>query len=400
VILISLSGLAIAQSDLDNNPCAGKNWGELVANPTYCYRYYVCYLGIANLRTCDDGKIFYSTKKSCVEGNRHTCEIHSHTTHPPTTSHPHSPTHPTRPPTTTQPPTYPPSTTHSYTTTRQHSTTTEAPSRNPCEGKAWAELVANPNYCYRYYACYLQLPTPRQCDSGKVFDASVKRCVEGNPATCEIYSSTTTARPTYPATTTTPTTTTPTTTTPTTTTPTTTTPPSTTEAPSRNPCEGQPWGALVANPNYCYRYYACYLHLPTPRQCDSGKVFDVSVKKCVYGNPHTCEIYTTSPPTTNHPTTRPHTTYPSTTEPHTTYPSTAPPTTHRPTAPPTTHPSTAPPTTLPPSIDDICRNVFFGARPYGNHISLFVGCIREEGIIFTCYPHEHFDRQINECVES
>ena len=200
-------------------------------------------------------------------------------------------------------------------------------------------------------------------------------------------------------------------------------------------------------------YYVCVLTIPNRRYCPDEKVFDLSVGGCVPGNQETCEIFGTEVPTSESPTEEP-TTRPPTTEPPTEAPTTEPPTEvpstrtwsiTAPTVPSiptiptqptrstteatteaeteattestrstrsrttrtttkrstTTRTTATPPTETPrpPTLDEICEGVFFGARAYEADSQLFVGCIRGEGLIFTCYPSEYFDSSINECAE-
>lgn len=139
-----------------------------------------------------------------------------------------------------------------------------------------------------------------------------------------------------------------------------------------NPCAGLWRAEVVPNPYYCDRFYVCILTIPNSRQCPKNKVFDSLKKRCVKGNPVTCEIYgnTTVTPETTSTTTSTST---------------------------TTTTTTAPP---PPNKDDICRGIFFAARPYPNSNLLYVGCIRENGFLLTCDDNEFFNPLINECVDA
>lgn len=143
---------------------------------------------------------------------------------------------------------------------------------------------------------------------------------------------------------------------------------------SSNPCSGLWFGEIVANPNRCDAFYTCILTIPTPVECGNNQVFDPAKKQCVPGNPETCEIYGTETTTTQQP---------STPTPLTTTPT-----------PPTT-------TTRPPlNLDEICRGVFFAARPHPYSEILFVGCIRGGGVLFQCNENEWFNPSINECSDT
>jgi hypothetical protein len=56
-------------------------------------------------------------------------------------------------------------------------------------------------------------------------------------------------------------------------------------------------------------------------------------------------------------------------------------------------------TTPPVSVGDICRNVFFAAKPHPTSDFLYIGCMRGDGLILQCFVNEVFDIRINECVE-
>lgn len=132
-----------------------------------------------------------------------------------------------------------------------------------------------------------------------------------------------------------------------------------------NPCQGLYFGQVVPNPERCEAYFTCVLGVAIPGTCGSFEVFDPDFRRCVSGDPSTCEngTITNPPPTTTQPTII-------TTE--------------------------GPPP--PPSLDEICEGVFFGARPYPTSISLFVGCIRYSGVILQCMANEYFAIGVNECI--
>lgn len=87
--------------------------------------------------------------------------------------------------------------------------------------------------------------------------------------------------------------------------------------------------------------------------CNPGTIFSVSANKCVEGNQNTCEFG--SETTTKEPESE---------------------------------------------LLEVCRGVFFGARPYQLSSNVYVGCIRGEGTLKLCFPNEYFDANINECVDS
>jgi Chitin binding Peritrophin-A domain len=150
-----------------------------------------------------------------------------------------------------------------------------------------------------------------------------------------------------------------------------------TEAKS-NPCSGLWLGEIVANPERCDKYYICVLTRPVPQLCEPNKIFDISTKKCVPGNRETCEFGdgTTTPVATTTTTTIPISTTPiSTTTPITTTPQ------------------------PPVNLEEICRDVFFAAKPYPNSLEIYVGCIRGNGVLFTCMENEFFHPVINECLK-
>jgi hypothetical protein len=143
-----------------------------------------------------------------------------------------------------------------------------------------------------------------------------------------------------------------------------------------NPCSGLWFGEIVANPEKCYQYYVCLLTRPVPVDCEPYKVFDISRKECVPGDPETCEIgeKTTVDQTTTTGTT------PSTTTGTT----------------PSTTTTTARP---PPNLEDICQDTFFAAKPFPDSQEVYVGCIRGKGVLFSCLENEFFSPVINECLK-
>jgi hypothetical protein len=132
-----------------------------------------------------------------------------------------------------------------------------------------------------------------------------------------------------------------------------------------NPCEGFFTGN-IPHPDYCYKYYSCYMQIPTEHTCGPNTIFTTLFHTCMPGNQDTCELYSETTTTTTLPT--------------------------------TTLPET---TTSAPGIDlnAICRNVFFAARPHPESNLLYVGCMRGMGLVYQCLEKEEFDEDINECVK-
>jgi hypothetical protein len=87
--------------------------------------------------------------------------------------------------------------------------------------------------------------------------------------------------------------------------------------------------------------------------CDSDKIFSPKDKECRPGDQDTCELYGAE----------------------------------------TTTPSG-------PSLSEICRGVFFAARPYPLSMTSYVGCIRGEGTLKQCFSDEYFNPSVNECVSA
>jgi hypothetical protein len=144
-----------------------------------------------------------------------------------------------------------------------------------------------------------------------------------------------------------------------------------------NPCKGLWLGEVVANLERCDQYYVCIATRPIPGTCEAGKIFDANTKGCVLGNAETCEIGEVT----------------------TTVPTTTPPSTTTTTTPPTTTTSTTTTTPQPPvDLEEICKGVFFSAKPYPNSLSIYVGCIRGRGVLFYCLEDEFFHPVINECL--
>lgn len=146
---------------------------------------------------------------------------------------------------------------------------------------------------------------------------------------------------------------------------------------AQNPCAGQ-WTGRAPDPSDCNKYFNCVLTIAVSNSCNSNQIFDAATLTCIRGDPATCEPYveTTSTSFSN-------TTFTSTTS----------------TFPINTTTTTPRSTTPPPNIEEICRNVFFGARPHPTSTTLYVGCIRGDGTIFQCFTDEFFDTRINECKE-
>lgn len=88
--------------------------------------------------------------------------------------------------------------------------------------------------------------------------------------------------------------------------------------------------------------------------CKADKIFDPSAKECVPGNQESCEFGEI-----------------------------------------TTVPTTTPGE---PSLSEICRGVFFAARPYPPLMTSYVGCIRGEGTVRECFSDEYFEPSLNVCM--
>lgn len=58
---------------------------------------------------------------------------------------------------------------------------------------------------------------------------------------------------------------------------------------------------------------------------------------------------------------------------------------------------TRPTTETEPILNEICADVFFGARPYMDNKIIFVGCVRGLGTLYQCYTEEIFNPNTNEC---
>jgi hypothetical protein len=134
---------------------------------------------------------------------------------------------------------------------------------------------------------------------------------------------------------------------------------------AQNPCAGV-WGGRVPHPTDCSKYYNCVLTIRIQQSCGTNEIFDAASLSCIRGDPSTCEPFVETTPTV------------------------APPPSN------TTIPQET--TTPPPSIGEICSNVFFAARPHPTSETLYVGCMRGDGLIFQCLSNEIFDRRINECI--
>ena len=133
-------------------------------------------------------------------------------------------------------------------------------------------------------------------------------------------------------------------------------------AQQHNPCAGKWWGEIVAQTYSCNKYYACILTIANERSCAEDNVFDNITRVCVPGNPVTCEIFelTKADPITD--------IFEETT-----------------------------PGLPPPNLNEICRGVFFAAKPYPESSIHFIGCIRGVGLLFKCYEDEFFHPEMNEC---
>ncbi|KAG5677761.1 hypothetical protein PVAND_007492 [Polypedilum vanderplanki] len=160
------------------------------------------------------------------------------------------------------------------------------------------------------------------------------------------------------------------------------------EIKAQNVCSGV-WAGRVWNANDCSKYYTCVLTIPIEGSCDAYEIFNPATLNCIPGDPSTCKpfdsttIATTFSPLPDNTTTTfipTNTTFSTSISYNTTT-------------------TTMRTTTSPPNINDICKNVFFGARPFPDSDTLYVGCIRGNGVIQECFVKEIFDKTINECIE-
>ena len=149
----------------------------------------------------------------------------------------------------------------------------------------------------------------------------------------------------------------------------------------------------------------CLLTRPVTGVCEPYKIFDAEIKECVPGDPETCEKGET---TTVEETTLKTTPEITSTLAVTTTPViiSTPEITSTPvitTTPDVTYSSTTSKTTTTPqppvNFDEICRGIFFSARPYPNSLEIYVGCIRGKGVLFNCLENEFFHPVINECLK-
>lgn len=218
-----------------------------------------------------------------------------------------------------------------------------------------------------------------------------------------------------------------------------------------NPCSGLYWGQSVEIPDSCYSYDLCIFTIPTKRECPENTVFDIIEKKCLPGDPETCEIFglstevpltlplpefTTAPAKIHIPSAYDELEdlYEETNSPSNTKSKTSEVQSHKTSF--SSVASTQAPKTVPPgtsvlpvqviqkevfktvsqqpspskslntntsitdhkSVAEICRGVFFGARPYPGTETSYVGCTRDKNVIIECFDGEVFKRSVNECV--
>lgn len=176
------------------------------------------------------------------------------------------------------------------------------------------------------------------------------------------------------------------------------------------------------DPRRCDEYYVCIFFIGSLQRCEANKIFDGYSGNCIPGDPNTCLPITSTTSTTTPPTTTTLSTT-TTTLPTTTSTTTTPPPTTTSSSTTTTITTTSISSTSLPSIttstqniqttttpspitttspglnlEEICKNVFFGARPHPYSIYLFIGCIRGDGTILTCLNGEFFDSNALECL--
>ncbi|CAG9811758.1 unnamed protein product [Chironomus riparius] len=260
------------ESSLPNDFCHGINYGRF-PHPDNCFQFVVCINEVETIVNCGSAEVFYI--EACVEGDfiyiflskimsmpnfysgdPLTCEIFTTTT----------------------------------TTTSTPTTTTEWSLPNDfCNGTTYG-LFPHPENCFQFIVCTNDIASVVNCKVNEVFYNEA--CVEGDPSTCQVFTTTTTT--TEPTTTTTTEPTTTTTTEPTTTTTTETTTPTTsttTKRPVGPPelCIGNNF-TFVANPDYCFRYFYCMFGVALPGECSPGKIFNEQFRGCIEGDKNACKI--------------------------------------------------------------------------------------------------------------
>ncbi|XP_070495179.1 mucin-2-like [Chironomus tepperi] len=287
--------------------CVGNN-GRNVADPDYCFRFYHCMLGFALPGECASDRIFSERWRGCVFGDWDTC--------------------------------------------------TFAVKRMKIEIIFVAVLVSSvagldipvdfctdlsngayphPDNCYQFVFCMNGNAEVKDCPYPNLvfYDGY---CVAGDPDMCVVYAPPTT---------------------------TTTEPTTTTIRPLPDDFCAGITTAVLPHPYYCTKYVVCLVEVAYISTCnDTAPVFDNI--QCVAGDPDTCEIFTTTTPTTTTTTT---TTTPTTT---TTTPTTT-----------TTTPTT---TTERPLPDDFCAGTTLEVRPHPFYCTMFVVCMAGSPLINYCEP--------------
>lgn len=117
---------------------------------------------MATVEECPGSLIYSPTVRSCVEGNRETCELGSVTTFPPTTS--------------------------PIITTTEVQTTVDLDAI--CEN-IFIGVFPYPSNCAKFIVCMQFEAEIAECREGTIFDADIGRCALGDPVTCELDSSAT-----------------------------------------------------------------------------------------------------------------------------------------------------------------------------------------------------------------
>lgn len=136
------------------------------------------------------------------------------------------------------------------------------------------------------------------------------------------------------------------------------------------------------DPRRCSEFYVCIFFIGSLQNCQANHIFDGATGNCIPGDPSTCLPYTSPLPETT--TALPSTTT-SSTQPITTIPI-------------TTTQSLQTTTSNSLDLSEICRGVFFAARPHPQSVYLFVGCIRGSGTEMSCFNNEYFDVNVFECL--
>lgn len=128
---------------------------------------------------------------------------------------------------------------------------------------------------------------------------------------------------------------------------------------AQNPCAWIFSGKIAhTDPTRCNEYFSCTFFIGSLRNCGTHEIFDSDLRSCIPGDPSACFSSTSQFPTTTENIQ----------------------------------------TTTELNLAEICDEVFFSARPHPVSKTLFIGCIRGDGIIMTCLYGEIFDSNLLKCV--